>query len=275
MQPGLREPAVSRRRAATGAVITSTAGDPSGPTIQVQLRDGNGAPASQAGVVGQRRHQVRDGVAGGATIGGTVSDATDANGRGGVSRRRSTWPATTTSSSPAPGLGIDSGDVGRVRYRRRRRRSARGRAPGRLESGDTTATVSATSNGGVLTLSLGLDDVDCNNAVNNYYVATSEAVDLGMSPRPPVGRAITIKLDAGVGHQAVPQVRGLLQLADLRLHQQVRQARSRPASAGILPWCMNCLKPSGGPCVVAKWFDLHGNVYVKFSVPAGDPRGKI
>ena len=45
--------------------------------------------------------------------------------------------------------------------------------------------------------------------------------------------------------------------------------------AGILPMCVNCLKPSGGPCVLLKWFDKDGNVYVKFSVPAGDPRGKI
>ncbi len=255
--------------AATGAVITSVAADPGGPTVQVQLRDGNGVPVSQAGVNVSVSIKAGTGTAG-AAIGGTTNDATDANGRADFAPTISLAGHDYKLAADA-GAGIDPGtsgvfDISDVAE------LCSGACSGSADSGDTTATINATSNGGVLTMSVGLDELDCNNAVNHNYVATSETVTWNVTPA--AGRtSVTIKLDAA----SVTKVFLKYEMCFSSPTSAFVNKYGNPIAAGdpgILPWCVNVFKPSGGPCVVAKWFDLHGNVYVKSSVPAGDPRGK-
>ena len=84
-----------------------------------------------------------------------------------------------------------------------------------------------------------------------------------------------MKLAAASVTKLVVQVRRLLQLAELDLREQVRRAIAA-GEAGLLPSCIfNRDRPRGEPCVLLKWFDRQGNVFVLFSVPAGDPRGKV
>lgn len=260
-----RQPAA----AATGAVITSVAANPAGPKVQVQLRDGNGAPAGQAGVTVAVSIKPGTGSTG-AGIGGGTTAATDVSGQAEFAPTIN-LPGHDYKLVADAGAGIDGAtstvfdisDVAKV---------CSGSCSGTATEGDTTATVSATSNGGVLSLSVGLDDLDCNNAVNHNYVATSETVTWNVTPA--AGRtAITIKVD----HASVTKSFLKYEVCFSSPTSAFINKYGNPIAAGdagILPWCINCDKPSGGPCVVAKWFDLHGNVYVKFSVPAGDPRGK-
>ena len=256
--------------AATGATITSAPGDPGGPTIQVQLRNGNGAPASQAGIGITLTIKAGTGSAG-AGLGGTASDATDANGRAdfaptidlaGHGYKLVAGAGGSFGSTTSAAFDID--DVTKV---------CSGACSATDSLGDTTATVSATSNGGVLSLSLGLDPIDCNNAANHFYVTTSESVSWNVTPA--AGRTtITIKLDRDSVTKSFLKYEVCFSSPTSSFVNKYGNTIAA-GDAGILPWCLNCAKPSGGPCVVAKWFDLHGNVFVRFSVPVGDPRGKI
>jgi hypothetical protein len=45
--------------------------------------------------------------------------------------------------------------------------------------------------------------------------------------------------------------------------------------AGLLPPCLFTIRRSDQPCLVAKWIDKDRDVHVRFSVPPGDPRGRI
>jgi hypothetical protein len=133
--------------------------------------------------------------------------------------------------------------------------------------------VAATSNGGALWLSMGLDDVDCNNAVNHNYVTTSAPVTFNVTPT--TGRTtITMKLAKASVTKLWFKYEVCFSSPNSSFVNKYG-ATIAAGQAGILPLCVDCDHPTGGPCVLLKWFDLHGNVYVKFSVPAGDPRGKI
>ncbi len=253
--------------AAVGATITSTAGDPGGLSIQVQLRDGNGAPAPQSGVSVSLTIKPGSGSPDG-DLGGTVNDNTDANG---VAEFAPTIdaPGHDYKLLAGAGSGIDPDtsaafnidDVSKV---------CSGACSGTAQSGNTTGTVSANSNGGLLTLSIGLEEADCNNEKNNYYVATSEVVSFSVTPA--TGRTtVTIKIDkSSVTKPFIKYEACFLSPGSAFTNKYGKPIAA--GEAGILPWCINCLNPTGGPCVVAKWFDLHGNVYVRASIPAGDPR---
>ena len=256
--------------AATGATITSVPADPSGAPVQVQLRDGNGNPASQSGVtIGLAIHPGSG--TSGADLGGVTSAATSASGLASfaptISLAGHDYSLDASAGSgidPATSATFDISDVAQA---------CSGSCTGTDSLNDTTATVSATSNGGVLTMSLGLDDVDCNNAVNNYYVATSETVSFQVTPA--AGRTtITIKLAAASVDRPFFKYEVCFSSPNSTFKNKYGKTIAA-GDAGILPLCVNCLKPTGGPCVLLKWFDKDGNVYVKFSVPSGDPRGKI
>ncbi len=222
--------------AATGATITSAPGDPGGPTIQVQLRDGNGAPASQAGIGVTLTIKAGTGSAG-AGLGGTASDATDANGRAdfaptidlaGHGYKLVAGAGGSIGSATSAAFDVD--DVAKV---------CSGACSGTDSLGDTTATVSATSNGGVLTLSLGLDSDRLQQRRESLLrQRRPKSVSLNVTP----GRGPDDDHDqarSGFGDEVVPEVRGLLQLADVELRQQVRQRRSRPATPVS---CRACLE---------------------------------
>lgn len=253
-------------------VITSVAATPAGPPVKVQLRDGNGAPASQAGIAVNIAIEPGTGTAGAILAGTTNANA----GLTGAAAFAPTIdrPGHDYRFLASAGAGIASAtstpfDTGALAT------PCVGACTGTISQGTTTATVAATSNGGALWMSLGLDDVDCNNAVNHNYVATSAPVTFNVTPA--TGRTtVTMK----VAKASVTKLWFKYEVCFSSPNSSFvnKYGATIPAGqAGILPSCFGheCDHPTGGPCVLFKWLDLKGNVYVKFSVPAGDPRGKI
>ena len=257
--------------AGAGKVITSQAANPAGPAVGVQLLDGNGNPAAQAGLAISLTIAAGTGTAG-ALLGGTTSAATGPGGLAAfaptIDRAGHTYKLVAQAGSgitEATSSAFDVSDVATV---------CSGACSASTQKGTTSATVNSSSNGGVLSASLGLDNVDCNNAVNRNYVATSETV--------------TFDVTQGTGRTLVTMKVAAASVTKLWFKYEVcfsspnstfvnKYGATIPAGqAGILPSCLfDCDRPSTGPCVLLKWFDLHGNVYVLFSVPAGDPRGRV
>jgi hypothetical protein len=261
--------------AGTGKTITTRQADPAGAPVAVRLLDGNGNPAAQAGVSVGLAIAAGAGTSG-AALGGTTSAATDPAGlatfaptidRAG---RAYLLDALAAGIVPATSGPFDVSDVATI---------CSGACSASTQLGTTSATVSATSNGGVLTVSLGLDSLDCNDAANRYYVATSQVVSFDVTPA--TGRTVvTIKLAAAPGNR--PYYRYQVCFSSPTSTFVNRYGATIAAGQpGLLPDCRDCddgrslPSPSSGPCVVARWVDASGNVYVKFSVPIGDPRGKI
>jgi hypothetical protein len=256
--------------AAVGNAITSQPANPAGAPVAVQLRDGNGNPAPQAGLAIGLSIASGTGAAG-AVLAGTTSAATGPTGLAvfapTIDRAGHTYRLLAQAGGgvgSATSAAFEVSDVATV---------CSGACSVSTRSGTTSATVSAISNGGVLSASLGVDNVDCNNGVNHNYVGTSQAVTFDVTQA--IGRTtVTMKLAAA---------------SVTKLWFKYEVCFSSPSStfvnkygatipagqAGILPSCFDCAKPSGGPCVVLKWFDLRGNVYVMFSVPTGDPKARI
>ncbi len=86
------------------------------------------------------------------------------------------------------------------------------------EGRDTTATVSGSSNGGTLTVSVGAEDLDCNNAVNQFYVSTSEVASFSVTPAT-TRTLVTMKLAAASVTKPFFKYEARLQLAGLDLHE--------------------------------------------------------
>jgi hypothetical protein len=256
--------------AAVGKVITGVAADPSGSPVAVQLRDGNGAAEPAAGLAIELTIESGTGTAG-AVLGGTLNATTDGTGRATFAptidrpgHDYALHAAAAPGISQATSAAFDVSSVAVV---------CSGACSGSDQLGNTSATVSATSNGGVLSMSVGLDTVDCNNAVNHNYVSTSQAVTFDVTPA--VGRTtITMKLAAASVTRPFYKYEVCFSSPNSTFVNKYG-ATIAAGQAGILPQCVNCDKPTGGPCLLLRWFDLRGNVYVKFSVPSGDPRGKI
>jgi hypothetical protein len=256
--------------AETGQTITSVPGEPSGQPIAVQLRAGSGAPANQSGVGISLAIVAGTGTAG-AALGGTTSATTDGTGLAvfaptidlsGRDYRLAASAAGAIASATSAAFDID--DVVQP---------CAGSCSGTATLGATTASVSATSNGGLLTMSLGLDALDCNDAVNGFYVGSSEVLTFSVTPA--AGRTtVVMKLAKAAVTKAFFKYEACFASEDSAFVNKLGNPIAA-GQAGILPWCSNIFHPSGGPCLVLKWADLHGNVYVKFSVPQGDPRGRI
>ena len=155
--------------AAVDTKITSVAANPAGDPIRVQLLDGAGNPAKQADI------EVDLVIASGgddAILGGDFTDSTNSNGVADVR----TEDRSAGSRLPAPGVVLVVRHRGLEPVQRVRHHRCRGRVLGHLrgkptQEGDTTASVTAVSNG-ILSYSLGLDNLDCNNAVNQSYKAS-------------------------------------------------------------------------------------------------------
>jgi hypothetical protein len=250
--------------------ITSSPADPAGPRIQVRLLDGNGDPAHRAGVGVSVAIKPGTGTAG-ASIGGVTSSTTSPAGLARfaptINRSGHDYQLLATAGPAIDSVTSGTFDVDDVA------KVCSGPCSGTAQLGDTTATVSAKSDGGVLSMSLGLDDIDCNNKRNKYYVSTSEVVSWDVTSA--LGRTtVTIKLAAASVDKPVSKYEVCFSSANSTFVNKYGKTIAA-GDAGILPWCVNCDKPSGGPCVVRKWSDHAGNVFVRFSVPSGDPRGKI
>ena len=109
--------------------------------------------------------------------------------------------------------------------------------------------------------------------MNQFYVSTSEVASFSVTPAT-TRTLVTMKLAAA--SVTKPFFKYEVCFSSPGSTFTNKYGAVIPAGqAGILPWCLNCLNPTGGPCVVLKWFDLYGNVYVKFSVPQNDPKGRI
>jgi hypothetical protein len=256
--------------AARDAVITSDVADPAGTPVKVRLRDGNGDATSQSGVTVSLAIVTGSG-ASGATLGGDTSDVTNSNGVSAfaptIDRSERGYRLVASASGiidSDASASFDINDVAKV---------CAGTCSGTTDKGGTTATIRVDSNGGVLTMSLGLDPLDCDNKANDYYKSSSAPVTWDISTAG--GRTeITIRLDAS-------DVTRPYNLYDVCFSSPTSSFRNRynvriaPGEAGLLKICPPRLdKQSSDPCVVDKWRE-GGDVLVRFSVPPGDPRGRI
>jgi hypothetical protein len=209
--------------------------------------------------------------ASGAALGGDTSDLTNSNGVAAFAPRIDRiGSAYRLEASAGPGIGGATShgfDISGVAV------ACSGDCSGSQTIGDTGATVSASATG-LLTLSVGLGDVDCNNRINGYYKGTSEAVTFDVTGG--VSRTtVTIKL-------AKASVTRSILLYGVCFSSPVSQFKNwlgktiEPGQAGVLPACLiTKLRRSDGPCMVSRRRDGSGNLLVTFSVPTGDSRGKI
>ena len=278
----LRQPALT----GVDAVITSVPATPGGASVAVQLLDGNGHPASEAGVSVSVSRTPGTG-SNAATLGGDPADATNGSGVATFAATLDTvangYRLDATAGAGIDGVTSDTFDVPGVAV------ACSGSCGGSSSKGTTSATVEGTTSGGVLTLSLGQGDVDCNNAVNRYYQGSSEPIVFDVTQG--TGRTVvTIKLEASSVDK--PLGRYLVCFSSpvssfvSRYHAQIAAGE-----AGVLHGCGRHWNDPRGvgrasghdhgsdvnaqPCMEKRWKDEDGNVYVRFSVPPGDPRGKI
>jgi len=278
---------VLRQPALTGVnqVITSVQADPSGAPVAVRLLDGDGAPASQAGVSISLSRKPGTG-ASAATLGGTTSGITNGNGV-------ATFAPTLDKVANGYRLDADAGagidpvttaafNVPGVAV------ACTGACAGTDQRGTTSAKVAATTSGGILTLSLGFEDVDCDNAVNRHYRGSSEPIVFDVTQG--TGRTVvTIGLAAATVTRSYKRYEVCFS-SPLSSFQNKYGATIAAGDAGLLAKCpkhhdddddsvstadYEPLPVDAPPCVEKKWKDRDGNVFVRFSVPPGDPRGKI
>ena len=264
--------ATQPKSAAVNAVITNAVADPSGPKVKVQLLDGNGANASQSGIGVSLAITSGTGVSS-ASLGGGTTDSTNSDGvamfsptidRTGQNYRLVASATTSGIGSSDDSATFDISDVAVV---------CSGSCSGSSQQGDTGATVSADSNGGVLAFSIGIDNVDCNNSANKFYEGSSQALTFSVTGG--TSRTlIVMKLDKISVTKSFLKYDVCFSSPNSSFTNKFGKAIAA-GDAGLLPFCLNPLRNRADPCVVLKWFDRQGNVLLKFSVPAGDPRAKI
>lgn len=276
----LRQPAL----AAKDAVITSVAADPSGASVAVRLLDGTGAPASVSGVSVTVVIKADTGTAG-AALGGTVTATTNANGVAAFAPTIDT-PGLGYRLRASAGSGIESTTTGAFEIAAVAK-TCSGACGGTDTRTSTTATIDAVTSGGLLTLSLGLTTVDCNNAINKHYQATSEPLLFNVTQA--TGRTVvTMKIAAGSVDRRYDRYQVCFSSPESTFKNRYG-VRIGVDEAGVLPDCwwygfshrsqLRTRKPghvtNAQACVEKRWKDHAGNVYVRFSVPPGDPRAKI
>ena len=250
-------------------VITSVVADPSGTPVKVRLLDGNGANAAQSGVSISIAIVSGTG-ASGASLGGTTSATTNSNGVAALAPTIDKSERGYRLEASASGI-IGSGssaafeinDVAKL---------CSGDCSGSTDKGTTTATISSNSTG-VLKMSLGLDSLSCDDAKNHYYTSTTSPLTWDVTNG--AGRTeVVIRL-------AAADVTRSYNLYDVCFSSPVSSFRNRynvriaAGEAGLLKICPPRLdKQDADPCVVDKWRE-DGDVLIRFSVPPGDPRGRI
>jgi hypothetical protein len=245
-------------------VITSVVADPDGEKVKVQLLNGNGGQASQSGVT------ISLAIVGGGALGGTTSVATNSNGVATFAPTIGTTADDYRLEATASGIiGTESGtfDISDVAV------VCEGECSGTSSKGGTTTTIAANSSGGVLSFSLGTSSVDCNNKTNLWYKGTSAPVEFDVTSG--TGRTtVTIELDRA----DVTKPFLLYEVCFSSPESRFRNLFGKwiePGEAGLLPPCLFTIRRSDQPCLVAKWIDKDRDVHVRFSVPPGDPRGRI
>lgn len=281
----LRQPTLAGK----DAVISSVSADPSGAAVAVRLIDGNGQPASQSGIPVSIAIAAGTGAAG-AALSGATSDTTNANGVASFAARIDKvafgYRFTADAGAGITGTTSTAFQIAGVAV------ACTGACTGTQSIGATTASISSTTTG-TLSLSLGLEDVSCDNAINRYYQASSEPLLFDVTEG--TGRTVvTVRIDA----DDVDRWLGRYQVcfsSPVSTFTNKYGAEIGPGEAGILPHCWWTadehrepgavrLDHDGPPpplpvdhqaCLEKRWKDVDGNVFVRFSVPPGDPRAKI
>jgi adhesin/invasin len=251
-------------------VITSITADPGGTPIKVRLRDGNGDPASQSGVSVSLAIVSGTG-ASSATLGGSTSDTTNSNGVASfaprIDRTADGYRLEASASGiigSDPSRAFDISDVAMV---------CAGQCSGTTSRGGTTTTIDANSAGGVLTFSLGTTTVDCDNKANLWYKGTSAPVEWDVTSGN--GRTtVTIELDRSDANRPFLFYDVCFSSPESRFKNKFGRWIEK-GEAGLLPLCLLTIRRADQPCVVAKWIDRDRDIHVRFSVPPGDPRGRI
>jgi hypothetical protein len=280
----LRQPALAGK----DAPISSVSADPSGASVAVRLLDGNGAPAQQSGIPVALAIKPGTGTEG-ASLGGAREAATNTSGVATFAPTIDT-PGNgfriTAAGSGLTGATSAPFDVAGIAV------ACTGACTGEQSKGSTTASISSTATG-TLSLSLGLGDVSCDNAVNRYYKATSEPLLFDVTDG--TGRTVvTVRIDAEDADRRVGKYRVCFS-SPVSTFKNKYGITIAPGEAGILPDCWDHDDDDRDPhavviahdgwrpplpldhqaCLEKKWRDRAGNVYVRFSVPPGDPRAKI
>jgi hypothetical protein len=273
----VRQPAL----AGESTTITSVVADPSGDRISVRVLDGNGDVATVAGIAVALSIAAGTG-ASNATLGGVTSDVTNANGVAAfaptIDKAAHGYRLDASAGSGIIGATSDAFDITGVAVR------CSGACTGTDQSGNTQASVSANTTG-LLTLTVGLDGVTCNDAANSFYTTTSQPILFNVTSG--TGRTtVTIGLAAGSVNRSYKKYQVCFSSPASSFTNRFGVAVAA-GEAGLLPDCSrnddhddhrglrSSLLGAQGPCVERRSKDAAGNVFVQFSVPAGDPRGAV
>ena len=207
----------------------------------------------------------------GAILGGGTSDPTNSNGVAAFAPKIDTsadgYRLIATASGiigSDPSSAFDIDDVAVV---------CSGDCSGTSSKGGTSATVNASSSGGTLTFSLGEGATDCNNKANLWYKTSSAPVEWNVTSGN--GRT-TVEIE--LARADVTKSFLLYEVCFSSPESRFRNILGKwvePGEAGLLPLCLLTIRRSDQPCLVAKWIDKDRDVHVRFSVPPGDPRGRI
>ena len=148
-----------------------------------------------------------------------------------------------------------------------------GKCPGpEIVDGDTTASVTAVSKDGILSYTLGLENLDCDNAINRFYRSKSEVLTFNVTEA--TGRTIvTIRLKASSVDRAAKKYE--VCFSSVKRFTNLYGVVIEPGVAGLLAACPKKVALNADPCVKSKARANNGDVVVTFDVPGGDPRGKI
>ncbi len=269
--------------AGAGQNITSQPANPAGPPVAVRLSDGNGNPLAMAGIPVTLGIVAGTGTAG-AVLAGTTTVATGVGGTalfGALSIAQSglgyQLAATSPGIVPGTSTAFDISDV---------LTQCSGSCSGSDSRGDTSATVSATTAAGaVLSMSLGLDTISCNDAADRFYVSTSQVLTFGLTPAV-TSKTVTITLAKSSVIRSFNRYQVCFSSPTTGFTNRYGVAIP-PGGAGLLPDCRGTDDdPSPAdtstwshsptpPCVLHRSKDRQGNVTVTFLVPPGDPRGQI
>lgn len=259
----VRQPALAERN----AVITSLEAEPTALRIEILVTRGNqplkrepvslkiksGSGTVEASLAGTTTVETnRDGYA---TFAPTIN-------RSGFGYRL----IAQTEDASAPSAAFDIVDAARA--------CSGGPCPESTSKGGVRAELENGDVNGYVTLSIGLEGGNCNDAKNRFYQTTVDAVTFnvqGSTKR----TVVTIILDASVVDRSHPLYEVCFSSPESTFHNKWGES-IRKGEDGILHTCRGASEEwAGEPCLVSKESRPNGDIAVTFSVPPGDPRGVL
>jgi hypothetical protein len=258
--------------AAVDTNITSEAGNPLGAPVRVQVLDGNGSPSSQSSV--PVTLDIADGTGTpGAQLNGSTTESTNTSGVATFSTLsidQAGFAYRLTSSA----AGLDSTSSAEFDVYGELVQCS-GACSATVEEGSTEATVSTTTTaGGTIAASLGVDSLSCDNAANKFYERTSEVLSWEVSGSTSV-KKVTFKVDKSAVDKPFWKFQVCFSTPNAAFVNRFG-VPIQPDQAGLLPDCdFFGHHQQGLPCVLWRWRDFHGNVYVKFLLGEEDPKGHV